>query len=235
MVRSSFCVWWCSCCSDTRGSLWFMNKKTSRVLYWTERSCTILKIIRKNNKPYSEQAIVFLGILYPPNVHLKWQKGTEHRGKLDNGQTKLRRAEVWSLLSSDTIVLLTLDTIVPLTTFYSNMPRRKVFSNREKLRILSQINKRQRAGESLRSCCRSFDLQPSQVRRWRNAQQGMSNPEAANLGSLHVGRGSILSSFQEELMRWIFELREQGFMLSVRLFTLRVCELSALFRRKTNR
>ena len=105
---------------------------------------------------------------------------------------------------SDTVVRLTLDTILPLTTLLSTMPRRKVFSNREKLHLLSQIDERQRSGETLRACCRHFNLQPSQVRRWRNMRGAISNPVAANRGSLHIGRGSILSSLQEELMRWFF-------------------------------
>ena len=113
------------------------------------------------------------------------------------------------------------------------MPRRKLFTNREKLHILSQIDERQQAGETLRGCCRHFNIQPSQVRRWMKTRGDISNPLAANRGSLHTGRVSILLGMEEELLRWFFELREQGFMVSVRLFTLRACELSAAFRRKT--
>ena len=101
-----------------------------------------------------------------------------------------------------------LDTIVSLTTF-ATMPRRKSFTNWEKLHLLSQINERQSSGETLRACCRHFKLQPSQVRWWRNQRADISNSETANCGSVHTGR-----------------ISEQGFMVSVRLFTLRACELS---------
>ncbi len=36
-------------------------------------------------------------------------------------------------------------------------------------------------------------------------------------------------------MRWFFELREQGFMVSVQLLTLKACEVSAAFRRRTEK
>ena len=58
----------------------------------------------------------------------------------------------------------------------AEMPRHEVLSNREKLILLGIIEDRQEAGESLRSCCCNLMLQPSQVRRWQQARQDMSNP-----------------------------------------------------------
>ncbi|KAI2495635.1 hypothetical protein MHU86_18864 [Fragilaria crotonensis] len=115
------------------------------------------------------------------------------------------------------------------------MPRRKTYTSREKLRLLDAIEERLDGGEALRSCCRALDIQPSQVRRWMKARPELANPEAAHRNSLHAGRASVLAPLENQLMRWFFELREQGFIISVRLFTLKACELSAAFRRKTER
>ena len=115
------------------------------------------------------------------------------------------------------------------------MPRRKTYTSREKLRLLDAIEERLDGGEALRSCCRALDIQPSQVRRWKKARHELANPEAAHRNSLHAGRASVLAPLENQLMRWFFELREQGFIISVRLFTLKACELSAAFRRKTER
>jgi hypothetical protein len=77
--------------------------------------------------------------------------------------------------------------------------------------------------------------QPSHVRRWKQARQDLSNPEVAHHRSLHIGRQSVLAPVDEQLLRWSFELREQGFMVSVQLFTLKACEVSTAFRRKRER
>jgi transposase-like protein len=115
------------------------------------------------------------------------------------------------------------------------MPRRKCYTNREKLHFLEQIDERQTEGETLRSCCRHFGLQPSQVRRWRRVKEDLSRPGVANKASLHSGRASVILDLGENLLRWFFELREQGIIVSVRLFTLRACELCPAFRMKTAR
>ena len=73
------------------------------------------------------------------------------------------------------------------------------------------------------------------MRRWRKFKEDLSNPAAANKASLHSERASILSGLEEQLLRWFFELREQGIMVSVRLITLRACKLCAVFRRKSIR
>ncbi len=118
------------------------------------------------------------------------------------------------------------------------MPRRKAFSNREKLHILDRIDGLLEGdGEpSFRACCREVStIQPCQVRRWQMLRDELANPGTLNRCSLHSGRPSILAPLEDALLRWFFELREQGFMVSVRLKTLRACKLSALFRRKTVR
>ena len=113
------------------------------------------------------------------------------------------------------------------------MPRRKTYSNREKIRILDVIADRQEGGEvSLRACCRDLQVQASQVRRWQNMRDELAKPESCHRHSQHTGRPSLLDPLGQDLMRWFFELREQGFMVSVRLVVLKACELSPAFRRK---
>jgi hypothetical protein len=185
---------------------------------------------------------VFLGNMYPPKCTSKIAKGYKTPRK--SGQRTYRN-QVRQNESRSFNHIFVFGTKLPSRTYKQNfqtelpndhniaeMPRHEVLSNREKLILLGIIEDRQEAGESLRSCCRDLMLKPSQVRRWQQARQDMSNPEAAHRCSLHVGRQSVLALVKEQLLRWFFELREQGFMVTVQLLTLKACEVSAAFRRK---
>ena len=167
--------------------------------------------------------------------------GTGIREKLDEGRTIIGAPK----LDSDKVVRQTLDSLLPDTNFTRSscqtsqvvnrsMPRRKTYSNREKLHILDGIDELLQSGErhSFRACCRAVGIQPGQARRWRALRNKMDRFDAINRSSLHPGRSSILEPLQEPLLQWFFELREQGFMVSVRLITLKACELSGVFRRK---
>ena len=81
------------------------------------------------------------------------------------------------------------------------IPYWKLFTNCDKLHILSRIDERQRAGETLRGCSRHFNVQPSQVWIWRKSRGGTSNPLTANQGSLHTGRVSILSGMGDKWLQ----------------------------------
>jgi hypothetical protein len=110
------------------------------------------------------------------------------------------------------------------------MPRRLVITNREKVAFLKEIDRRQGLGESLRGICRFLRIQPSQARRWKQLEDKLSQPNIGNRGSLHVGYQSILASVEADLLRWFFELREQGIMVSTRLIVIKASQLSAEFR-----
>jgi hypothetical protein len=46
------------------------------------------------------------------------------------------------------------------------------------------------------------------------------------------GRPSSLAPIQDEILQWLFELRQDGMPVSVRLFRLQICKLDGHFRRK---
>jgi transposase-like protein len=87
------------------------------------------------------------------------------------------------------------------------------------------IEERQNANEARRSIARDLGVYPNQLRRWQEKIDdhtkkssripGMHfNPRAC---SLHPGRKSCLSIIEQELLRHVFESREQGVPVSVRL------------------
>ena len=101
-----------------------------------------------------------------------------------------------------------------------------------KQEIIDIATGRQALDDSLESVCRDHDVQPSQVRRWRrlNDEWKKSNPNAA---LVNKGRASCLKEVGVDLLRWMFELLEQGMPVSLRMVSLKASELDANFRRKS--
>ena len=97
---------------------------------------------------------VFHGDLYPPNVHQKLPMGTGIREKL--------RQKLDSLLPHTNFTRSSCQT----SQRVNHMPRRKTYSNREKLHILDGIDKLFQSGEehSFQACCRAVGIQPGQAR-----------------------------------------------------------------------
>ena len=110
--------------------------------------------------------------------------------------------------------------------------RRKIISCRSKQEIMKDASELQDLGHSLKSICRDHDVQPSQVRRWRRLEEELkkSDPNAA---STHRGRPSCLECVGVLLLRWMFELREQGMPVSLWMVYLKAGKLNASFRRKS--
>jgi hypothetical protein len=52
---------------------------------------------------------------------------------------------------------------------------------------------------------------------------------------MHAGRPSSLAIIEEEFLSWIFENRELGIAISVRMVAMKAAELDRSFRRRTNR
>ena len=53
--------------------------------------------------------------------------------------------------------------------------------------------------------------------------------------STHIGMASILKEHEEVLLRFIFELREQGIQVLLGMVALKASSLSHLFKEKTNK
>ena len=113
------------------------------------------------------------------------------------------------------------------------MPR-KSYTNKQKLAILNEVEKGIAEGQTLRSLARSFGLQPKQLREWKTKKTTLANARSG-AKSIHTGHKSILHEFEEDLLRWFFELREQGMGISVRMMILKASELKADYRRRSAR
>jgi len=78
-----------------------------------------------------------------------------------------------------------------------------------KLKIIANANVRLAAGESLKSVARYHNIQPVQLRIWRQDVGKLSRTKKS-LKSLHKGFCGWLHQHEEELVAWILEMREQG-------------------------
>ena len=102
-----------------------------------------------------------------------------------------------------------------------------------KLLVLEEVQRREDK-ESLRAIAHSFGLDPRQIRAWR-AQTEQLKAVNSNACSVNLGRPSSLQGVQEDLLEWMFEQRECGFALSVRMVNLKAQALDNNFRRKSDR
>jgi hypothetical protein len=102
------------------------------------------------------------------------------------------------------------------------MPCRVVITKREKVAFLKEIDQR-----------RSLQIQPSQVRTWKQLEDKLTQPNVGNRGSLYDGRPSFLTSVKADLLRWFFEFCKQGLMVLTRLIVIKASQLNAQSQRKS--
>ena len=97
---------------------------------------------------------------------------------------------------------------------------RKIATCKMKQEIIAIATRRQALGDSWKAVCRDHNVQPSHVRRWQqlNDELKKSNPNAA---LVNRGRASCLKEVGVDLLRWMFEIREQGMHVSLRMGSLR--------------
>ena len=119
----------------------------------------------------------------------------------------------------------------------------------------------QSCGSSLRSAAKTFNIQGNQVRRWRkqfdefnnnddsrrpgpptrtNAAGGITSLDLRNRNmkarSFCAGRASLLEPFEDEILQWLFSLREQGMPVSIGMVVLKAKKLvGSIFRSKSER
>ncbi len=88
--------------------------------------------------------------------------------------------------------------------------KRRRFTNSEKMALIRAIKRRVAAGESIRGACRSLNIIPKQYREWTRKLSVISerHPQAKSIAN---GAPSVLDPIQNELLKFLFELREQGY------------------------
>ena len=105
--------------------------------------------------------------------------------------------------------------------------------------MIDEAKERTENGDSLRAIARELMVDSTQLRRWlKQADQIRENVKTKGSGSsstLHAGRLSCLKHIEDDLLMFIFECREQGMSVSIRMVTLKACDLDQTFRRKSDR
>jgi hypothetical protein len=94
--------------------------------------------------------------------------------------------------------------------------KRRRFANSERLAIVRNVRRRRvEAGESIRGSCRSLNIIPKQYQEWLRASLAMMEHSNSNAESTANGPTSVLTPIEDDLLKFIFELREQGFAVSI--------------------
>ena len=94
---------------------------------------------------------------------------------------------------------------------------------------------------SLRNAAREFNVQGNQIRRWKKQfENGSSSSKfrKKNMSarSFCAGRVSILEPVEDDLLQWLFSLREQGMPVSIGMVVLKAKKLvGSSFRSKSER
>ena len=117
------------------------------------------------------------------------------------------------------------------------MPR-KSFSVTDKLAIVKKATAELERGISLRKASESLGVDRCQLRRWieqrTRFEAHVESRGSGALKAIHKGRPSCLKEHEDEILRFIFELREQGMGVTIRMVVLKASELSNAFRHKTH-
>ena len=112
--------------------------------------------------------------------------------------------------------------------------KRRAYTAKEKLKILSLADEAKEKGETLRKFCERIKVQPVQIRRWKKVRNKLEEAKA-NVKSLCSGRPYVLDKIEDDLLTWFFEMRERGFTLNTRQVVIRAGQLDSAFRHKTER
>ena len=91
----------------------------------------------------------------------------------------------------------------------------------------------QENGLSLRQACDAVGVHHSLLVCWRKQKARLMHIPNPSVKSTHIGMASILKEHEEVLLRFIFELREQGIQVSLGMVALKASLLSRLFKEKT--
>lgn len=119
----------------------------------------------------------------------------------------------------------------PSTT--SNGKRRR-FANFERLAIVRNVRRRVEAGESIRGACRALNIIPKQYREWSTNLRAIIEHGNLKAKSTSAGPTTILKPIENDLLKFIFELREQGFAVSIGAIVIKASRLMPEFQRKSS-
>ncbi len=111
--------------------------------------------------------------------------------------------------------------------------RRRQYSIKERLYLINEIEELHKS-TSLRKECKQFSITYSMYRRWKKNESKYCELKNGKAAHLHKGRTGLLVPVAEELLSYIFELREQGMSVSNRSVVFKARELSPEFSAKSS-
>ncbi len=116
----------------------------------------------------------------------------------------------------------------------STTKKRRRFTLQEKMCLVRSIRRKIEADQvSICKACDFVNVHMKQYLAWSKEFNAMKDAKNIKAKSLCAGRSSILKPIQEQLLRFIFELREQGMGVSISMVVLKAMFLSREFREKT--
>ena len=114
--------------------------------------------------------------------------------------------------------------------------KRRRFANFERLAIDGNVRTRRvEAGESIRGACRALNIIPKQYREWSTTSRAMLEHGNSKAKSTAKGPTSVLAPIENDLLKFIFGLREQGFAVSISAVVVQASRLKSEFQRKSSR
>lgn len=112
--------------------------------------------------------------------------------------------------------------------------RRRRYSVLEKLAIVRNVRRKIDMGMSQRAACEDVNIHHTMYGVWAKKTQEMQHARNNKARSLCPGPPSVvLQPMQDELLRFIFELREQGMPVSISMVASRASQLSPAFSQKS--
>ena len=113
------------------------------------------------------------------------------------------------------------------------MKKRRRFTLQEKLMYLWVIRQKVDKGLSLQEASKLINISHKKILDWKKQAGKMKSKNNQHAKSLGDGVTSFLSLYTDNLLSFIFEMRETGMAVSVNSIILKVLQLSREFREKT--
>ena len=113
------------------------------------------------------------------------------------------------------------------------MKKRRRFTLQEKLMYLWVIQWKVDKGLSLWEASKSINVSHKQIVNWKKQAEKIQSKNSQHAKSLGDGVTSFLSLYTDNLLSFIFEMRETGMAVSVNSIVLKASQLSREFREKS--
>ena len=113
---------------------------------------------------------------------------------------------------------------------------RRRFTIQEKAAIIRTVERlMQQHGMTRREACEDLNISSGMHWAWKQKIDAMIEAKKNNIKAkcIHRGKDSCLTEHKQELLQFIFELREQGMAVSVRMVAVRAAQLSEEFHEKS--